>query len=136
MHFKALYVTRGSSRSQTFFKIVGCSCKFYKFHMKTPVLESVLNKVWDLRPATLFKKTDSDTGVFLWNLWNFSEHLFYKNTSCGCFWTQKTVMMWYLNIGYKWIFPYDFSGVWYLRVYFKDLKLQQIGRAVFQAECN
>ena len=28
-------------------------------------------------PATLLKR-DSNTGVFLWNLRSFSEHLFYK----------------------------------------------------------
>ena len=40
------------------------------------MLESVFNKVG---PATLLK-TDSDTGVFLWNLRNFSEHLFRRTS--------------------------------------------------------
>ena len=31
------------------------------------------------RPATLFKR-DSNTVVFLWNLWNFKEHLFWRTT--------------------------------------------------------
>ena len=36
-----------------------------------------------LRPATLLKKT-LETGVFLWILWNFEEHLFLQSTSGGC----------------------------------------------------
>ena len=47
--------------------------------MKTPVLESFLNKVAGLRPATLLKR-DSNAGVFLWILRNikniyFEEHV-------------------------------------------------------------
>ena len=38
-----------------------------------------------LRPATLLKR-DSGTGVFLWILGNFSEHLFYRTPLCDCFW--------------------------------------------------
>ena len=34
-----------------------------------------LNKIAGLRPASLLK-TDSDTVVFLWILWNFSQHFF------------------------------------------------------------
>ena len=34
-----------------------------------------LNKIAGLRPASLLK-TDSDTVVFLWILWNFEEHFF------------------------------------------------------------
>ena len=30
------------------------------------------------------------TGVFLWVLWNFYEHLFIKNTSGGCFYSRLT----------------------------------------------
>ena len=44
------------------------------------------NKVEDLRPATLFKKA-SGTGVFLWILWDFHEHIFLQNASGGWFWT-------------------------------------------------
>ena len=29
--------------------------------------------------ALCFNKKDSGTGVFLWMLWNFSEHLFQRN---------------------------------------------------------
>ena len=35
------------------------------------------------------------TGVFLWILWNFYEHLFSKNTSGGCFCTEeKSIITW------------------------------------------
>ena len=33
----------------------------------------------------LYEKGDSGTGVFLWILRNFKEHLFLQNTSSGCF---------------------------------------------------
>ena len=44
------------------------------------------NKVEGLRPATLFKKASS-TGVFLWILLDFQEHIFLQNASGGWFWT-------------------------------------------------
>ena len=40
-------------------------------------MEPLFNKVEGFRPATLFKR-NSSTGVFLWILWNFSAHLFYR----------------------------------------------------------
>ena len=43
-------------------------------------------KVAGLKPALLSKKA-SGTGVFLWILWNFQEHIFLRNASGGCFWT-------------------------------------------------
>ena len=33
----------------------------------------------------LYLKRRSGTGVFLWILWNFQEHLSLQNISCGCF---------------------------------------------------
>ena len=56
------------------------SWKYHKFHRKTPVLESLLNKV--ASPQALLKK-GSNTSVFLWNLWNFQEQ------AGGCFWKFK-----------------------------------------------
>ena len=52
--------------------------KFRKFYKIAPVLESLFNKATglkacNLRPATLLQ-TDSNRGVFLSNLRNFSEH--------------------------------------------------------------
>ena len=47
--------------------------KFHKFHRKSPLLESVCNKVAGhlaIKPATLLKR-DFNTGVILWNLQNF-----------------------------------------------------------------
>ena len=37
---------------------------------------------------SLFKmgKKDSNTDVFLWILWDFEEHLFWKTSANGCFW--------------------------------------------------
>ena len=33
----------------------------------------------------LYQKRDIGTGVFLWILWNFKEHLFYRTPLCDCF---------------------------------------------------
>ena len=40
------------------------------------------------KPATLLKK-DSGTGVFLWILQNFQEHLFYRTPPGDCFWYKQ-----------------------------------------------
>ena len=37
----------------------------------------------------LYYKRDSDTGVFLWILRNFWEHLFYRTSPEDCFWNCK-----------------------------------------------
>ena len=55
--------------------------KFCEFNRKTPVLESLFNK--GLRPATLLKR-GSDTGVCLWNLQIFKEHLFWRTSANDC----------------------------------------------------
>ena len=44
--------------------------KNFAFHRKTPVLESIFNKVPCLQ-AYNFIKRDSNVGAFLWNLRNF-----------------------------------------------------------------
>lgn len=41
------------------------------------------NKITGRRQKTLFKKW-SDTSVFLWVLWNISDHLFYRKPLNGC----------------------------------------------------
>ena len=46
-------------------------------------------KAWS--PATLLKRNFS-TGVFLWNLQNFLEHLFLQKSSIGCFWSSTNVI--------------------------------------------
>ena len=54
-----------------------CSWKFHKFYRKTPVLESLFNKVTGLKSCNFMKKR-SNTRVFLWNLQKtpfFTEHL-------------------------------------------------------------
>ena len=66
----------------------GNTCTSVSFLIKLLTWGQILffNKVAGLRPATLLKKA-SGTGVFLWILWNFQEHIFLQNTSGGCFWT-------------------------------------------------
>ena len=63
-----------------------CSWTFCKIHRKTPVPESLFNKVPGLRPTTLLKK-DSSTGVFLRILRDFLEHLFYRTPLVDCFYS-------------------------------------------------
>ena len=79
--------TSRTSRSLVFFEI-GFLKNFAIFTGK--------HLCWSLlawRSATLLKR-HSNTGVFLWILGNFWEHLFLWNTSGGCFWTSlnKIVM--------------------------------------------
>ena len=50
---------------------------FRKFHRKTSVLESFFYKERPEDLKTLLKK-DSNTCVFLWNLWNFWKHFLLK----------------------------------------------------------
>ena len=54
-----------------------------KFHVKALVLESLFNKIAGLQAATLSKR-DSNTGSFLWKLWNFLEHLRTSANDCFC----------------------------------------------------
>ena len=72
-----------SSRSQIVFKI-GVLKNFINFIGKYIYWNLFLIKLQAWRPATLLKR-DSNTGVFLWNLQNFSEHFFLQNISGGCF---------------------------------------------------
>ena len=41
--------------------------------------------------ATILK-SNSSTGVFLWTLPNFKEHLFWKTSANGCFWNLMKVL--------------------------------------------
>ena len=46
-----------------------------------------LGKWWSLFLIKLIKlKRDSNTGAFLWNLWNFWEHQFWRTSANDCFW--------------------------------------------------
>ena len=78
--------TNRSSLLQMFLKI-GVLKNFANLIGKHRCWSIFLIKLQAWRPPTLFKK-DSNTGVFLWNLRNFYEHLFLQNTSCGCFLTN------------------------------------------------
>ena len=59
---------------------------FAKFSGKHLCQGLFLNKIADFRPATLLKR-DSGTGVFLWILSNFYEHLFPRTPLDDCFLT-------------------------------------------------
>ena len=47
-----------------------CSYKFRKFHRKKPMLDSLFNNATGIQ-ASNFIERDSNTVVFLWNLWHF-----------------------------------------------------------------
>ena len=53
-----------------------------------------LIKLPDFRPATSLER-DSNTGVFLWILQNFQEHLFWKTSTCGCFYKLQKFLQSY-----------------------------------------
>ena len=64
------------SRHPKIFCKKGALKNFAKFTRKHLCRNLFFNKDAGLRPAFLFKR-DSDTGVFLWILRNFQEHIFY-----------------------------------------------------------
>ena len=68
--------TNRSSLLQMFFKI-GVLKNFSNFIGKHQCWSIFLTKLQAWRPATLLKR-DPNTGVFLWNLQYFKEHLFYR----------------------------------------------------------
>ena len=72
-----------SSRLDVFCR-KGFHRNFAKFTGKHLCWSPFLNKVAVLKACNFVKK-DSGTGVFLWILRNFLEHLFLQNTSGGCF---------------------------------------------------
>ena len=72
-----------------------CSKKYRKIHWKTPFLESLFNKAAGLKPAILLKRHFS-TGVFLWILKIFWEHLFYRTPLDEC-WSNT-----HANICWSW----------------------------------
>ena len=56
---------------------------FHKIHRKSPVLESLFKKSWNLRPATLLKQRRKH-GCFSTNFAKFLRTPFLQNTSTGC----------------------------------------------------
>ena len=56
-------------------------------------------QAWDLQ---LYQIRDSDAGIFLWILRNFSEHLLYRTPSIDCFWN----IIWKNNM--RWLNPNSF----------------------------
>ena len=55
-----------------------------------------------------YQKWDSDTGVFLWLLRDFSEHFFLKNISGGCFCTVNEYL-----INYSFSLLFESVSVWF-----------------------
>ena len=62
------------------------------------MLESTFNKVADLWPGSF--KRDSNTGVFLWSLQNFSEHLFWWTSVNDCFWRCSIKKLFFKTLQY------------------------------------
>ena len=61
---------------------------FRNTHKKTPVLGSLFNKLASLQACNFIKRY-SNTGVFLWNLRNFQENLFWRTSVNDCFWSSQ-----------------------------------------------
>ena len=62
---------------------------FYKKSCsKTPVVESLFDKVAELKVSNFIEKRlqHSNAGVFLWILWNFYKHLFWKTSANSWVW--------------------------------------------------
>ena len=72
-----------TSHPEVFFKI-GALQNFAKFTRKQLYQSLISIKLQD-SPLPLYQKRDSGTGVFLWNLRNFSKHLFYRTPPRECF---------------------------------------------------
>ena len=64
---------------QTYHK---CNARFLKYDR--PFCAKQLYWSSTLRPATILKSV-SNPGVFLWNLQNFQQHLFWRTSTNGCF---------------------------------------------------
>ena len=74
-----------------------CSQKFRNIHRKTPVLESLFNKVAGLQVCNFIKKRLQHR-YFLLNIAKFLKTAFLKNTSGGYFWHgPKHVSVYILN---------------------------------------
>ena len=69
---------------------IGVLKNFANFTQRTPMLESLFNKITGLK-AQNFSKKRSNTGALMLNLLNFLEHLFLQNTSGGCFQKWKDI---------------------------------------------
>ena len=81
------YITRSSHRRCTVKK--GVLTNFAKSTGKYLFQSLFFNKVAGLG-LQLYWKRDPGTGVFLWILWNFQEHLFYRTHLNGCLWMLDT----------------------------------------------
>ena len=66
-----------------------CSWKFCNIPRKTPVLKLLFSKVIQSWRSAILLKGGSNTGVFLWILQNFSDHLFWRTSAKGCFCTSN-----------------------------------------------
>ena len=83
---------------------------FIKLTRKHLCQSLLFNKVTDLRPTTLLKK-DSGTGVFMWILQIFLEHLFYRTRLDDC----KNVISFVFGLKIRMIIIYHldvFGTIW------------------------
>ena len=78
------------------FAKIGLLKNFAIFTGKQLCCSLFLIKLQVYKPVTLIKKYPK-TGVFLWILWNFLEHLFLRKTSGGCFWSDKDFILKTMN---------------------------------------
>ena len=74
-------------------------------------VEVCFNKVAGNWPATLIK-INSSADVFLWNLWNFWEHLFWRTSANDCFCTCYYEKFFHITIN---CLPIPFVVLWNLR---------------------
>ena len=90
LHFRIAIMIFKSSGPDVFSK-KGVLRSFIKFTGKHQCQSLFFNKVTGLRPATLFRKRNSGTSLFLWIVLSFLEHLLLQNTSVGCLWDLKQI---------------------------------------------
>ena len=93
--------------------------------------ERSIKKVLQLGLAcNLIKKETLAKVFFLWILWNFQEHLFYRTPPGDCFWLKHMEFS-YKQFCLKRFYPfYPFCLVYYLCDDFLNLGLQIVGKCI------
>ena len=99
-----------SSHQRCSMKIAG---QFRNIHRKTPLPETLFNKVAGLRPGTLLKR-DSNTGVFLWILRNFKNTYFEEHLSTGASSMSRLKFFFRQGVSWKQASVQNFIFKWHL----------------------
>ena len=73
-----------------FWRLHNCGWYVEVFLSSVPVILCKLSATWFTNSC---QKRDSGTGVFLWILWNFSEHLFYRTPLGDCFYISFDIFL-------------------------------------------